>query len=109
MDFQAVGWSDRRIPPDFEIAFYRVVQEALTNVARHAEAAKVAVTRHGDGGTTSVIADDGRGFDKTSVSLRLGLLGMQERLLLVGGTLDIESAPGQGTVVTAHIDDPTGE
>ena len=109
VDFQAVGWGDRRILPDFEIALYRVVQEALTNVARHAEATKVTVALRRNGGTRVVITDDGKGFDREAVSQRLGLLGMKERLLLVGGTLDIESAPGQGTVVTAHIDDPGGK
>lgn len=96
---------DHRLPKDIELAFYRVGQEALTNTARHAGArtARVTLTRNA-ADVTLVVEDDGRGFDpaRSQVEHRgLGLSGMRERLALVGGTLKIDSRPGQGTRLTA--------
>jgi PAS domain S-box-containing protein len=88
---------------------YRVAQEALTNVARHAQASRVEVTiQKQAGGICMKINDDGRSFNveqrlRGKGGKRLGLLGMRERLEMVGGRFEIASAPGQGTTVTAEI------
>ena len=94
--FQAVGLESARFTPEVETALYRVIQEALTNVTRHAQARLVSVVvERRLGGAIVVIEDDGVGFDPDTsiVSGRLGLLGMRERITLVGGSLEIESAP----------------
>jgi signal transduction histidine kinase len=88
---------------------YRVAQEALTNVARHAKASRVGVDIHQrNGGACMEIKDDGRSFEverrmHAAGSKRLGLLGMRERVEMVGGTFCVESAPGQGTTVRVEI------
>ena len=97
-----------RLPEPVEVALYRVVQEALTNVLRHAKAKNVSVVLERNHTTVAVIIeDDGDGFDNEneggSTSQRLGLLGMQERLELVGGTLTIESSPDAGTTIYARV------
>lgn len=105
VDFQAVGWEEGRADPAVETTLYRVVQEALTNVARHANASQVSVVlERNAGGVSAIIEDDGAGFETDAgESGRLGLLGMSERLALVNGTLDIESAPDSGTTVFARV------
>ncbi len=104
VDLQTVGWDDRA-DPAIETTLYRVVQEALTNVARHADATQVSVVLERSGnGVSAIIEDDGSGFDpESSDNGRLGLLGMRERLALVNGTLDIESEPDYGTTVFARV------
>lgn len=99
--FESDGLNDLRPSPDVEIAFYRVVQEALTNVARHADATEVHVTLDIGEHSTLCIEDNGRGFDSSVVVRRLGLLGMRERLSLVGGELKISSSDSGGTKVNA--------
>jgi two-component system NarL family sensor kinase len=97
-----------RLDPDLETLVFRLVQEALTNVLRHAgaERAQVAVRRAGDELQLRV-ADAGRGFDPQAVlqggAAGSGLRGMRDRLELFGGRLEIASAPAQGTVVTAVV------
>lgn len=88
---------------------YRIVQEALTNVARHAHAsrAKVGILQH-DGSVSVEITDNGVGFQTETVALakrrkRLGLLGMRERAEMIGGTFTVISAPGKGTTVRVEI------
>ncbi|MFD0893769.1 PAS domain-containing protein [Luteolibacter ambystomatis] len=103
VDFQSIGWNDQRIDPDCEIALYRVAQEALTNVARHAGATKVTVRLETDGNTELDVVDNGRGFDPVLANDRLGLLGMSERVALVNGTLEIFSTPGGGTRVHVKV------
>lgn len=102
---------DRRFPPEVEITAYRVVQEALTNVARHAATNAVSVQILGDGTLLIVVRDEGQGFRDAQTYATSGLGGMRERVALLGGTLDIESAPGEGTVVTAElpVDAPLAE
>jgi two-component system sensor histidine kinase UhpB len=108
--FSTEGFADRdgRLPPEVELVLYRVVQEALTNVAKHAEAEDVDVQleRQPDEVVAS-ITDDGRGFDveemMRSRERGLGLFGMQERLALVRGQLTIDSAPGRGTRINARV------
>jgi PAS domain S-box-containing protein len=103
VDFQATNW-DKRPAPEVETTLYRVVQEALTNVARHADATLVSVViERSDTSASVIIEDDGQGFDTEQSTGRLGVLGMQERLSIVNGTLDIESIPGEGTTVFARV------
>jgi two-component system sensor histidine kinase UhpB len=110
VDFKASGIKER-LAPEMETVLYRVVQEALTNVAKHAQAHKVSATLEGDGdGITATIIDDGRGFaieklQKAPGQERggWGLVGMYERSQLLGGTLDVESHPGHGTTIRARI------
>lgn len=97
-----------RLPREVELALYRVSQEALTNVARHAKATRVEIALRCEGDHLELfISDDGIGFDpdeiRKSQARSLGLIGMAERLSLVGGTLEIESAPGRGTRVRARV------
>lgn len=97
---------DCRADPSIEIALFRVVQESITNIVRHADAASVLIQGGLSGARLWIeIEDDGRGFDPLAVypdneTLRgVGLLGMRERMELVGGTLRVDSAPGEGTRV----------
>ena len=88
---------------------FRVAQEALTNVSRHAQASRVEVNiQKLPGGICMKIEDDGKSFQVERMMhfhgrKRLGLLGMRERLEMVGGSFNVESAPGKGTTITAHI------
>jgi two-component system sensor histidine kinase UhpB len=108
--FSAEGFDDRdgRLPPQVELVLYRVVQEALTNAAKHAGAhtLRVELRRRVDE-AVAVVEDDGQGFNvddmMRSRERGLGLFGMQERLALVGGQLVIDSAPGGGTRVHARV------
>ena len=91
---------------DAALCLFRVVQEALTNVVRHAGPASARVTlRMMSGGLLLAVSDNGIGFDRERLgeSGRLGLASMRERVRLVNGTLDIESAPGRGTTVAAWV------
>jgi two-component system, NarL family, sensor histidine kinase UhpB len=91
---------------DAQLVVYRVAQEALSNAARHSGAGRIAVDlrRREDGGVTLTVADDGRGFAFDEAERGLGIAGMRERALLVGGELTIESRPGHGT--TVHLTVP---
>jgi signal transduction histidine kinase len=93
-----------RLPAEIETALYRIVQEALTNVVKHAHARHVSivVTRK-DGGVAALIEDDGRGFEPGTDDHGLGLVGMRERVSLLGGRLAVESAAGSGTTVVAEV------
>ncbi|MBA3746756.1 MAG: sensor histidine kinase, partial [Solirubrobacterales bacterium] len=85
-----------------QIVAYRVVQEALSNVARHAQASKVKVTVTGCNGAEVkvTVTDDGNGMDlKRNAEGRAGLVGMRERALLARAQLDVRSAPGEGTTI----------
>jgi signal transduction histidine kinase len=104
VDFEA-SLPPGRLPSEVETVFYRIVQEALTNVAKHARARTLSVvlTRKGDS-LSAVVEDDGAGFDQRKVRDEgLGILGMRERVSLVGGRLTIESRPGAGTAVVAEV------
>ena len=96
---------DDRLPPEIETTLYRMVQEALTNVAKHADATSVSilVTRAGSS-VRLVVEDDGAGFDPRSTrDGGLGLPGMSERVALLDGRLRIESARGKGTTLVAEV------
>jgi signal transduction histidine kinase len=93
-----------------ETTCFRVAQEALTNVIRHAEAKLVRIELgKSDGHLQLVVCDDGRGFDVDAARKRAsqggsqGLLSMQERVALVGGDLEIDSAPARGTCIRARM------
>src|SRR5436309_1239861 len=109
VDLVAPGFKER-LPAEMETALYRIVQESLTNTARHANAHKVIITiKEEHEAVYATITDDGCGFDvgtllKTPDHDRgLGLAGMSERTLLLNGTLDIHSSPEQGTTIEVCI------
>lgn len=107
--FEVMG-EEVKLPPQVEIAVLRIIQEALTNVKKHAQA-KETFVRLGfkDDEVTITIKDDGKGFDpkkalsKSTKREALGLMGMQERAELLGGALNIESQSGKGTKVKVRI------
>ncbi len=109
-DFQSTGLTGVRLKPQTETALYRIAQEAVTNVVRHAHANSVSVLldKRGDR-VVLVVEDDGEGFDIERVyrrgapAYKLGLLGMEERAALVGGSLTIESYPGSRTAVFVEV------
>ena len=89
------------LTPEQELVVYRVAQEALTNAVRHADAGVLRLSlRQGSDEVLLRVEDDGRGFDSALVPAASGIRGMRERALLVRASLDVESAPGRGTVVT---------
>lgn len=105
-----IGELPPQLPDVLATTCYRVVQEAVTNVLRHARAHQVEVAlHHADGQMVLRVRDDGRGFDVAAARERathgagFGLSGMQERVALAGGTLSIESAPGSGSEVRASF------
>jgi len=105
VQFESVGF-DRRLPVNLETALYRIVQEALTNVIRHAKATRVDVVLHQIGDRLRVIVEDnGVGFDTHGVlhSERLGLVGIRERAEMMGGWLVLESTVGGGTTLLVEV------
>lgn len=110
--FETVG-TERRLPPALETALFRVIQEGISNIARHSKAENVSLTvEFGDGYVALDLEDDGCGFDVDSTLGKgkdgdddspFGLLGMRERTELMGGTLCVESRPGQGTSVRVRV------
>jgi signal transduction histidine kinase len=101
---------DARLPPDVETTCYRIVQEAVTNVARHAGARRLRVeVRVADGALELLLQDDGRGFDVEAARARaalgdsFGLVSMEERVSLAGGVLRVDSAPGRGTTLRVRL------
>lgn len=113
VDVRFVGHLDVRLPQHLEIAGYRVVQAALTNVVRHAKARQASIElRQVDHDVELIVRDDGIGFDVAAATRRalrgdsFGLLGMQERIELVGGSFTVESEPGSGTTVRVSFPIP---
>ncbi len=114
VEFHAIGFKER-LPAEMETALYRIVQECLTNTAKHANANRVTITLHEEAERVYArITDDGAGFDyeallKTPGQERgLGLAGMNERAVLLNGTLNIHSAPERGTIIEVSIPLPSG-
>lgn len=110
--FASSGFGQQRLPSAVETTVFRVAQEAITNVARHSSAriVTISVTLR-DGVVRLQVGDDGVGFDApallaSSGRRRLGIAGMEERVTLLGGRLEIRSAPGEGTVVTMIVPVP---
>ncbi len=106
VDFVIEG-KERRLPSQVETALFRVAQEAMANIAKHSEAENASISLQFNDDTISMrIADDGKGFDVTGVmgadqrENGFGLLGMQERVALLGGSISIKSSPGHGTVIS---------
>ena len=104
VDFHS-ALGERRLPSEVETTLYRVVQESLTNIVKHANARNVSVSvARRESTVAAVIEDDGAGFDQRAVrDEAVGLLGMRERLSFVDGRLEIESRPGAGTTVVAEV------
>jgi signal transduction histidine kinase len=100
--------SDRRLARDTEMAIYRIVQEALSNVVKHANAGGVMLqVKQSPDRVELRVADDGCGFEPSRAREGFGLVGMRERALLAGGSLSISSAPGARTCVSAILPLPT--
>jgi signal transduction histidine kinase len=104
--FKARGFTGERLPSAVETALYRVVQEAMTNVVRHARATRVDVLaeRRGDR-VVVVVEDDGQGFvpERVQAEEHIGLLGLRERAEALGGSLTVESRPGAGTTIVVEV------
>jgi signal transduction histidine kinase len=102
-EFRSSAFRAGDLSKEQEVVFYRIAQEALNNVLKHAHASRVdVVLETRDNTVTMVIADDGVGFDATdaeTIENGYGLLGMQERATFIGAILDVESTPGQGTTI----------
>jgi PAS domain S-box-containing protein len=101
------GLKSLRLAPEVETNLYRIAQEALNNTNKHAQAThvEVVVKQRGDE-VILIIADDGKGFDlnnRTTLEKEIGLNGMRERAILIGGSLEIESAPGSGTTIYVRV------
>jgi two-component system, NarL family, sensor histidine kinase DevS len=93
-----------RLLPHIEDTVYRLVQEALNNAARHGAGERAVVEVVEDDGKVRVLVrDDGQGFDPAAASRGFGLVGMRERVMLAGGTLELRSAPGDGTTIVAVL------
>ncbi|NOZ06748.1 MAG: HAMP domain-containing protein [Chloroflexi bacterium] len=110
VDTHIHGFDDRRLPPEVETTLYRIIQEAMTNTVKYAQASTVSVLLEiRNGRVRAIIEDDGVGFDVDALlrgapkEHKLGIFGMRERAELLGGKLSIESAPGQGTTVIADV------
>lgn len=109
VEINFAGLSRERFRPEVEIALYRILQEALTNIAKHAQASQVRVTlRKERGRLTLSVADNGVGFEVAGLQAAagttcLGIHGMRERVALLAGSFAIRSAPGAGTVITAQV------
>ncbi len=115
LDFHNCNLDKQLLSPDIETTVYRIVQEALTNILKHAQAKQVSVVIECQQNNVQVmVEDDGKGFDteclsnKAATEGRLGVVGMQERAAMVEGTLDIESTLGAGTAVFVRIPLPAG-
>ena len=104
--FKARGFTDKRLPAVLETALYRVVQEAMTNVVRHAHASRIDIlVEHRGDRVMLMVEDDGVGFepDRVQHGEHFGLLGLRERAEALGGTLTIESEPGAGTTIVVEV------
>lgn len=105
VQFESMG-IEERFPLDIETALFRIVQEGLTNIARHAEASQAGVlVQKNSSWIVLTIEDDGKGVDLHSLSgsSHLGLVGMRERVEMLGGKMDIESVPGAGTTLYIEV------
>ena len=107
VDFKHSGLTDERFIPELETTAYRIVQEALTNVARHSNAEEVKVIAEvAHNILTLQVSDEGVGFDisqSSDIQTSLGLIGMRERAIMLGGSFEIESEAGKGTMLIAEL------
>jgi signal transduction histidine kinase len=111
--FSEAGLGDRRLPAEIETACFRIVQESLNNIVKHAAAQRATVHLGRSGSEVDLLVDDdGAGFDVTATLRKaargesFGVLGMHERANLAGGRLDITSEPGKGTRIRATFPIP---
>jgi signal transduction histidine kinase len=109
VQFEAMHF-ERRLSPELETTFYRIIQEALTNVAKHAQATRVLIRLECQESIVTVhIEDNGCGFESQHIMAHnnpeqgVGLLGIQERVSLLGGTFQIQSHPGQGAQIAIEL------
>lgn len=113
-DIHITGLKDRRLPQEIETSLYRITQEALNNIAHHAEAKRAAViVKSSIDEVVLVIEDDGKGFDVEAEAKiangaikKLGILGMRERVALIKGNLEIESKINEGTAIFVRVSTP---
>lgn len=99
-----VGIGGERLPADVETTMYRIVQEALTNISKHAAATRISILlARKERAVVVVVEDDGGGFDPGGETAGLGLAGMRERVTLLGGQLRVETSPGRGTTIAAEV------
>lgn len=109
VDCHLAAIEKERLPLDIEVTLYRIIHEALTNAARHAQAENVSIlVQRREGVVLAIVEDDGKGFDLDTVqsggvNRRFGLLSMEERAQLVGGNITVESSIGRGTTVFVEI------
>jgi len=107
VQFHSRGFKEKRLHPEIEINLYRITQEALSNIAKHARATDVSVLlEKPDNHIVLIIEDNGIGFnlsEKANRSTKLGLVGMSERAALIGGKVEIESKKGKGTTIFARV------
>jgi signal transduction histidine kinase len=97
---------DGLLPPEYEVSLFRILQEALNNIVKHAQATLAEISwQVADAHLHLVIRDNGRGFDPALLdsAAGLGLRQMAERVRIMGGHFDVESAPGQGTCLTIAV------
>lgn len=98
----------KKLPAAYETALFRIAQESLTNIARHAQASSAAIAlRLRQGKISLTIRDDGRGYDPARGRAGTGIVGMRERATMLGGTLRLTSLPGKGTIVRATLPLPS--
>ena len=114
VDFQPQQVGQDRLPHEVEILLYRVIQELLTNTARHANATRIEVALTYENGRIGVVvSDNGQGFDPAKVlnaeNRSLGILGMRERVELLGGQFKLTSVPGKGTKIHVELMPPPSE
>jgi signal transduction histidine kinase len=105
----AAALGEERLPADWETTLFRIAQESLTNIRRHARASRatIGLTRQPDGGILLQIRDDGRGFDPAAIPPQhFGLEGIKQRAAFLGGTATVTSYPGQGTVIDVQLPPP---
>src|SRR4030065_430786 len=109
-NFETMGFEEK-LPSQSETEFYRIIQEALNNIAKHAQADRVEISLvRRDSRILASIQDNGKGFDldkvlhPESTERGFGIIGMEERVSLLGGEIDIQSRPGSGTLI--HIEIP---
>lgn len=111
-DFHASGFAEKPLPPASETHLYRVTQEALNNIYKHAHATRVSVILEKRGrDAVLIIEDNGKGFDpdgqRQGAAVGLGLVSMRERAQIIGGFLDVESQPGKGTTIFLRMPGPS--
>ena len=99
-----------RLDPEVENTLYRLAQEALTNIVKHAKASRIRMTLiRRDAGVQLIVSDDGAGFDPSDPTDGFGLVGMRERVALTGGSIEIDSKPGRGTTLKADLPAPSSD